>query len=448
MNFNDILNQVFQPYFYYSVLFLVVSFVCVKALTHFCPFLNPKLKSLLYMVPLAIPLAVMVVYVPQVTIQTTVQTIHAQINSGSAMSLASGPVIGSPASGLTSFLVVLSPTTVISATGLVCVAGLFIADIFVIVMLIAGDRLARRSLRVISLAKDDYQSLQRNVANLSNKMSIVKPNIGLVEDLRPNAFTIGYGKRATIVFSIGLLNILNEEEVTAVAAHELAHLKNRDFFYKLLTSTLTVVSFFNPMAYFTSLAAQREREMLADQAAVKAIEKPSVLSTALAKICKTMATMPRQSLMVNMSSNLLVTSSVLHRFGFFSAHPRLDRRLRSISAPNTDCHLSPRKLSAAVLLSVLVMSVACMVVYGMANLQTSFSNQMQPAFSGSVSDGEPVTGSLCSPSLTSIIGTGAVGISDQPDLVGNGIFVVGLDTGLSSVPTLVPSSGVIFGSED
>ena len=46
MDFEGILNQIFQPYFYYSVMFLVVSFVCVKILTKYCNFIGQRTKSL------------------------------------------------------------------------------------------------------------------------------------------------------------------------------------------------------------------------------------------------------------------------------------------------------------------------------------------------------------------------------------------------------------------
>ena len=33
MNFEDVLVQVFQPYFYYSIILLAISFVCIKIIT-------------------------------------------------------------------------------------------------------------------------------------------------------------------------------------------------------------------------------------------------------------------------------------------------------------------------------------------------------------------------------------------------------------------------------
>ena len=115
------------------------------------------------------------------------------------------------------------------------------------------------------------------------------------KNLRPNLFTIGYGKRTTIVFSIGLLKVLNNEEIRAVASHELAHVKNREFFYKALSFTLTAISFFNPLAYVACSTAQREREMFADECAINSMEKPRVLGNALAKIYKAIQSFPEKA---------------------------------------------------------------------------------------------------------------------------------------------------------
>ncbi len=210
--------------------------------------------------------------------------------------------------------------------------------------------------------------------NSPRRLAIKSPKIGVVEDLRPNAFTIGYGKRATIVFSVGLLNILSKDEVVAVASHELAHVKNNDFFFKTISNALTTVSFFNPLAYISASSAQREREMLADERAVALLEKPSALADALVKICKAIQNLPKESMLVNLSSNLLVTSSVLHRVGILATHPRLDTRLRHISAPKpSSSRWSRRNTHLAFVLSFLLIFCAVAVSLAMVDLQVNFT---------------------------------------------------------------------------
>jgi heat shock protein HtpX len=260
--------------------------------------------------------------------------------------------------------------------------GLFTAAIFGVFMVLTNDRVARRILHVIPLESQDYPWLQAKIAELSKKLVVPTPNVGLIEDLRPNAFIIGYGENATVVFSIGLLNILSQDEAAAVASHEIAHIKNHDFFYKVVSSTLTMVSFFNPATYFVSSAAQREREMFADQGAIDILEKPSVFGDALAKIGNSLEALSKESLRTSLSSNLFASSSVLHRVSILSTHPRLNKRLRNISKSNSKTRLSRIRIGLTVFALTLVL-VCCMLasssILGMSQSSYSYVHlQMQP----------------------------------------------------------------------
>jgi hypothetical protein len=179
---------------------------------------------------------------------------------------------------------------------------------------------------------------------------------------------------------MGLFNILSGEELVAVASHELAHVKNNDFFFKTLSNALTTVSFFNPLSYVASSTAQREREMFADERAIELLEKPSALGDALAKICRTIQTLPKESTLANFSSNLLVASSVLHRVGILSTHPRLDTRLRNISAPRPSSrHWDHRNTWLAFLLSLLLIASAVAASLAMVDLQVNFTATFAPS---------------------------------------------------------------------
>ena len=371
MGFEGVLNQIFQPYFYYSVIFLCVSFVCVKILTKYCNFIGQRTKSLLYLFPLALPLAVMLISFPSTSIQTTYQQVKA-ITTAASAGMNPFPFGPFPPPAQTIYTVTTATSTVLSVTGVICIIGLIVGGLFALSMVLADDRLARRFLHVIPISPEEHQWLQAKIAESSRKLSIAPPKIGLVEDLRPNAFTIGYGKRATIVFSIGLLNILSKDEIAAVASHELAHVKNNDFFFKTLSNALTTLSFFNPLSYIASSSAQREREMLADERAIELLGTPSTLASALAKICRAIQSLPKESILVNFSSNLLVTSSVLHRVGILATHPRLDTRLRNISAPKSSKHWSSRNTQLALLLSFMLILSAVAVTLAMADLQLNF----------------------------------------------------------------------------
>jgi Zn-dependent protease with chaperone function len=370
MGFEGILNQIFQPYFYYSVMFLAVSLVCVETLTKYCNFISQRTKSLLYLVPLALPLIVMLTFIPSTVIQTKiVSTVSASVAAGS---FPFGRFFPLPPQS--AYIPTVSTSTVLSVTGIICIIGLVAGALFALSMVLADDRVARKVLHVILLSPNEYQWLQARIEESSKKLAIAAPKIGVVEDLRPNAFTIGYGRNATIVFSMGLFNILSKEELFAVASHELAHVKNNDFFFKAISNALTTVSFFNPLSYVASSTAQREREMFADERAIELLEKPAALGDALAKICRAIQTLPKESALANFSSNLLVASSVLHRVGILSTHPRLDTRLRNISAARPSSrHWGRRNTQLAFLLSLLLIASAVAVSLAMVDLQVNFT---------------------------------------------------------------------------
>jgi Zn-dependent protease with chaperone function len=381
MSFESYLTQVFQPYFYYSVIFLVISFITVKLLTRYCSLIGQKTKSLLYFIPLSIPLVVMVIFNPSTVIQSSGNIIKTTAGQTAQISSYAGPAMLPmlPPPGPVFLARAIQIPTVYSITGIVCLVGLAVGGLFALLMLSADDRVARRILHVIPLAPGENPRLQAKIAELSARLSIAAPRIGLIEDLRPNAFTIGYAENSTIVFSLGLLKTLNEEEVWAVAAHELAHIKNYDFFYKTASSALTVVSFFNPLAYLASTSGQREREMLADEHAVQLLDRPEALGNALAKICKALQNLPKESLFVSFQSNLLVSSSVLHRVGILSTHPRLDLRLHSIAEPKSAVRPNKQKATLAVVLSMLVIISAVAAGGVMVNLQVGFAAAHQTA---------------------------------------------------------------------
>lgn len=381
MNFDGILNQVFQPYFYYSIVFLLVSFASIKVLTRYCGFIGQNAKSLLYLVPLAVPLIVMFIFSPSTTIQTGAELIKAGAtvpgSTGSIASFAGNSAMSMIPPHIYLLAAPIAASPVYSLTGLLCLIGLAAGGFFALSMLASDDRVARKILHVIPLSQNEHQWLQTKVAELSRKLAIVPPKIGLVEDLRPNAFTIGYAENSTIVFSVGLFNTLDKEEVVAVAAHELAHVKNHDFFYKTVSSTLTIISFFNPLAYVASSTGQREREMLADERAIQLLEKPVALANALAKICNSIQNLPKESTLSSLSTNLLVSSSVLHRVGILSTHPRLDKRLRVISEPKPKARLNYHNVGLAFFLSLLLICSAAAVGFATINLQTGYTTSHQ-----------------------------------------------------------------------
>lgn len=171
------------------------------------------------------------------------------------------------------------------------------------------------------VALKDNPELYRIVENLAITAGLPTPKIYIIEEPQPNAFATGRNKEhAVVVVTRGLLNILENEELEGVIAHELSHIGN----YDMLVSTIAVVlvgsiallsdwflraSFFGRrsnneknengiliiigfalsilapiIATLLRLAISRKREFLADASGVLLTRYPEGLAKALEKI--------------------------------------------------------------------------------------------------------------------------------------------------------------------
>lgn len=80
----------------------------------------------------------------------------------------------------------------------------------------------------------------------------------MIQDILPR-FTVRANRRYTIAASIGLLESLSEKEVEACLAHEVAHLKNRDFIVRAIATVSKLAVFARPVGYFVEPAVYRAR---------------------------------------------------------------------------------------------------------------------------------------------------------------------------------------------
>lgn len=94
---------------------------------------------------------------------------------------------------------------------------------------VAGDRLALRSTGARTVSAEEYPELHARVQRLATTADLAKPTVAVVDSSAPNAFATG-GLRGgqTVAVTTGLLETLADDELDAVLAHELAHVRNRD----------------------------------------------------------------------------------------------------------------------------------------------------------------------------------------------------------------------------
>ncbi len=146
------------------------------------------------------------------------------------------------------------------------------------------------------------------LSNACGTFKIAKPRIGIIEEAAPNAFTYGHGAYdAGVVVTRGLIEVLSEDELRAVVAHELGHIRNGDFvvmtmvqalvlflwtlYYTSRTSSrnnnwyIVLAAYVAYWAsYYASLLLSRIREYMADYSSAQITGNPNHLSYALVKI--------------------------------------------------------------------------------------------------------------------------------------------------------------------
>ena len=106
----------------------------------------------------------------------------------------------------------------------------------------AGDRAVLESASAVPIDRSDPRL--RVLDNVVEEMAIAgglpKPAVYLIPDSDPNAFATGRGpEKSSIAVTAGLLDALNREELQAVVAHEMAHVKNYDV--RLMTVVAALV---------------------------------------------------------------------------------------------------------------------------------------------------------------------------------------------------------------
>jgi len=160
-----------------------------------------------------------------------------------------------------------------------------------------------------SAPKGRYHPLEREqmpwfydgIATMARKAGIRMPKIYLLEDYIPTAYSF----KDTLVFSLGLFEVLGEEEMLAVAAHEIGHIKNGDTkifpiiaYSRYLMVVMTAIVTLFAKNSLTALGAitlyvlyeisraeyLKKREFEADHAALGLLDVPMSLKYALEEL--------------------------------------------------------------------------------------------------------------------------------------------------------------------
>lgn len=197
------------------------------------------------------------------------------------------------------------------------------------------------------------------VADLARNAALPMPKVYLVETDAPNAFATGRNpENAAVAATTGLLNMLNRDEVAAVMAHELGHVRNRDTLIMTMVATIAgaismianfglffgagrqngnamaglAAVFLAPFAaMIVQMAISRTREYGADKAGAEICGNPQALASALAKISGAAQRIPNPAVARNpAAAQLYVVPSGVREM--FSTHPATEKRIAALQA--------------------------------------------------------------------------------------------------------------------
>lgn len=123
------------------------------------------------------------------------------------------------------------------------------------------------------------------IREMAHTFRIPPPDVYITHYEVPNAFTLGRKKEPKLIVTDGLLD-LNLDEVKAVFAHELVHIKNNDSLVKTVASAMRSLLFFDPVVRRVYARIYVEKEFVADKISVLMTRNPGDLVSALRKIYK------------------------------------------------------------------------------------------------------------------------------------------------------------------
>jgi len=117
-----------------------------------------------------------------------------------------------------------------------------------------SDRMALSMSGALPVDERQAPGLYRLVARLAQNAGLPMPRVYLISDRQPNAFATGRNPRhSAVAVTEGLLQMLSTDELEAVLAHELAHIKNRDILISSIAATMGgAISFVAQMLQFQS----------------------------------------------------------------------------------------------------------------------------------------------------------------------------------------------------
>src|SRR2546423_13506230 len=248
--------------------------------------------------------------------------------------------------------------------------GMLIALIFAAVLNFVSyffsDKIALAMYRARPVSREELPRVYNVVERLTQKIGIPTPKIYVIPTDSPNAFATGRNPaHASVAVTQGILNLLNDEELEGVLAHELGHVRNRDILISSIAATIAgAITYFADIArwgmifggyerdndnrgggigallmlilapiaaFLIQLAVSRSREYQADETGAHFTGNPYALASALAKLDTYSKRLPLQA--TPSTSHLFIVQPFLGMSlgNLFSTHPPIAKRIERLT---------------------------------------------------------------------------------------------------------------------
>jgi heat shock protein HtpX len=226
-----------------------------------------------------------------------------------------------------------------------------------------SDKIALATYRAQPVTREQLPRAYAVVERLAPKMGIPMPKMYVIPTDSPNAFATGRNpQHASVAMTQGILDLLNDEELEGVLAHELGHVNNRDILISSIAATIagaiTMLArfgfFFGGMgdrddrrgggmggllmlilaplaAMLIQLAVSRSREYQADATGAHFTGNPYALASALSKLDAYSKRLPMAA--TPSTAHLFIIQPLLGmNFGnLFSTHPPIAKRIERLT---------------------------------------------------------------------------------------------------------------------
>src|SRR6266699_2439480 len=224
-----------------------------------------------------------------------------------------------------------------------------------------SDKIALASSGAQRASPEQVPRLYAVMERLAAKANLPMPKLYVIPEAAPNAFATGRNpQHASVPVTQGLLELMNDDELEGVIAHELSHVRNYDILISSIAATIagaiTWIAYWGPYrddgeggggggllgllmmilaplaAMLLQLGLSRQREYSADQTGARMVGNPYGLISALQKLGGYNNRIPTTAISPSTSSLCIVKP--LFRGGslgtLFSTHPPLADRIAAL----------------------------------------------------------------------------------------------------------------------